>query len=58
MGSGFRRYPAIRSGTLRRRRRFLSDNQGNLDMKILAWIIGIIFVTGLLVWLGLFKAIF
>lgn len=58
MDSGFRRYPAICSGTLRRCRRFLSGNQGNLDMKILAWIIGIIFVTGLLVWLGLFKAIF
>jgi hypothetical protein len=58
MGSGFRRYPAICNGTLRRGRRFLSGNQGNLGMKILAWIIGIIFVTGLLVWLGLFKAIF
>ncbi len=35
-----------------------SATRGNLGMKILAWIIGIVFVTGLLVWLGIFKAIF
>jgi hypothetical protein len=56
--SGYRPSLAGCGGTLRCRRRFLSGNQGNLGMKILAWIIGIVFVTGLLVWLGIFKAIF
>jgi len=27
-------------------------------LKAIAWILGIVFVTGLLVWLGIFKAIF
>jgi len=27
-------------------------------LKVIGWIVGIVFVTGLLVWLGIFKAIF
>jgi hypothetical protein len=27
-------------------------------LKAIAWILGIVFITGLLVWLGIFKAIF
>ncbi|MCW0232444.1 MAG: hypothetical protein OJJ21_02475 [Ferrovibrio sp.] len=56
--AGNPRHPAIGPGTLRSRCRSASGNLGCCDMKILAWIIGIVFVTGLLVWLGIFKAIF